>query len=976
MTSHVETDRIDFRPLARTVRGAVLNDDVTRAIYANAACIYEIRPLAVVVPECDEDVSETVAFARKHSVPIIARGAGSGLAGQAIGAGIILDLSVRMNRIVEVAPDFVRVQPGVVCDALNRKLEAYGLWFPPDPSSSGYCSIGGMIANNSSGAHSVKYGSTIDYIETLRVVVGTGEQLVLGNTAGLPTHGLAEELRRIVEANADLIRRSTPRTAKNSSGYRLDALLDDFNPAKVFAASEGTLGIILEAKLRVIPVPPAKKLLILSLPGVAEAAEATQRLLELRPSACEILDPRTLEILRSQRADLASLISPSANTVLHVEFDGTAQEVEQAAAKLRELLHGVEVEEPPEPQRHWAMRRSILPILYKRPGRRRVTTFIEDVAVPTDKLAEYVAGLYRILDRYQLQATAAGHAGQANFHTRPFLDLRDPGDVELMRTVADEVYELVWKLGGTVSGEHGDGLSRSAFVRRQYGKLYEVFRQVKRVFDPANILNPGRIVEPTNSLTDNLRYGPDYRRDQERPELLFEDYATEVEKCHGCGACRTPLASTSMCPIFKTLGIEAASPRAKANLLRQLLSGRLRRNRRNRERIRFLANLCISCKMCVVECPSGVNIPKLILDLRAKEAAANGLTLTETLLSAPARWAKLAALTPRLATRLSRTALARLAAEKLAGLDRRRPLPPFSRGLSTAERSDARPTSLQARSPIPNLDSQIRSRRVVYFPDLYATYHNPELARTVVHVLEAYGCEPVIPAGLDSGLPALDYGNLRLFRATVERNLAALEPFVKERLPIIFSEPSACLCVKHDYAWVSDSPLVKETADLCKDLFQFLLEFRDQEGGGCPRTTPALKPLGMKLGYHAPCHLKVLRIGRPSLTILRQIPGLEIRELASTCCGIAGTFGFRKGLSKATGASEEGSAISPYEVSMRIGEKLFEELRRPEFEAGLTECSTCKLQMEHGSGKPVYHPAEILAMAIAPADAPPPCAGG
>jgi len=661
------TKSYSLADLAGRLDGDLLTDDVSRLVYASAACLYRIEPVGVVLPRNIDDVVETVRFCRENRLPVIPRGGGTGLAGQAIGRGIIIDFTRYMDAVEQIDPqaNTVRVQPGVTYAVLNEHLKSRGKYLPPDPSSGNRATLGGMIANNASGAHSLKYGSTIDYVRRLRLVTDTGE--VIDAESRLPGEasaagGRAAELyagaAEIALRYAPQIEKCMPKTHKNSSGYRLDRLADHNGGSgavhlqKLLCGSEGTLGVIVEAELGVADPPASTELTVLVFTELQPAADAVPLIMQMGPSALEAMDRNAAGVVRERRPEMRRFLPEEAELLIFVEFDGPRpQPLLEKVRRLKDQIiteehlatGSVEAADKREQEMLWDVRKAVLPILSNLPGPKRISPFIEDAAVPVAAIPRYIAGLRKILETNNAPFAILGHAGQGNFHVRPMLNLCDPREVKKMAAIAEEVIDLVMSLGGTISGEHGDGLVRSQFLRRQYGELYPAFEEIKKLFDPDNIFNPGRIVGAEQTLCDNLKFGPQYaaRRRVDHTELRFDqdEYVRLVEKCDGCGTCRVLTDETVMCPIFKALKDERLSPRGKISVLRELLAGNLRPGPHNREDLARVLELCLNCGMCTLECPTVAEVPLLINEVRARQSKTEGV----------ARFKRLISLYPRLA---------------------------------------------------------------------------------------------------------------------------------------------------------------------------------------------------------------------------------------------------------------------------------------------------------------------------------------
>lgn len=566
------TLRAVHKDLKRLVRGEVLFDKVSRALYSTDASMFEIKPLGVVRPLDAEDVVNLVRYCHRHRIPITGRGAGSSVAGQAVGQGVVLDFSRFMNRLVEVDSGFARVQPGLVLGELNRRLGA--MFFPPDPSSGEFCTLGGMISTNASGTHSLKYGVTRDYVLELEAVLSDGERVTI--TEQGPAK-LYEPIAGLVEKHRDVIERYRPAAPKNSSGYHVwDRPV---HLPRLVCGSEGTLCVIVEAKLRVVPRPKKRRLQVYGFDSTDAACARAVELMGQGPSALELIDDTALQCVLQYRPEFGSLIPSGARALLLVEFEDDG---------------------PSMPETLWQIRKMISPALERVKGERRSTRLVEDVCVEPSKVAEYVQGLKKILDGYGVRAAIFGHVGSGNIHCNMFLGARETA---LMKKIADDVTDLVMRLRGTLSGEHGDGLLRAPYLRKFFGDLYPVFERIKEIFDPAGILNPGKkLCRPRYSFLNDFRASrsPGFRV---TPGFALLDVLEEAVRCNGCGKCRT------YCPVFAEEREEYSLPRAKNNLVVAAARGEL--GLPGDGRFRGQMERCLACRKCLTECPAGCDLPAI-----------------------------------------------------------------------------------------------------------------------------------------------------------------------------------------------------------------------------------------------------------------------------------------------------------------------------------------------------------------------------
>jgi FAD/FMN-containing dehydrogenase/Fe-S oxidoreductase len=939
------------------LKGELLFDDLSCALYSTDASIFQIQPLGVVVPRDEDDVVALVRYAAEHQIPLIPRGAGTGLAGEALGNGLIVDLSRHFRSILEIGPDTVRVQPGVVYRDLSARLAAVGRRFAPDPTSGVHCTLGGMLATNASGAHALRHGYTRDHVAELRIVVDNGDTAWVGQipshsaTDGLPSRvqEITRDVVTLLESHAELIANCQPRTRFNRCGYLLrDVLTPEYlDLARLLVGSEGTLAVFTEARLRILPLPCGRSSVLLGFESLETAVRAAQRALPSNPAACELMDRRLITLARSRGADIKALVPAEAEAVLLVEYEAeTPIAAREAARQLadrfqrteRLAVYAVMAFEPEEIELLWAIRETVLPSLYGLRGGPQPVAFVEDVGVPPEELALYLHRVQEILKRHETTASFLVHAGSGQVHTRPFLDLQRPEDAGRLWALAEEIHALALDLGGTVSTQHGTGLARTPWVARQYGPLYPVLRELKAIFDPQQLFNPGKIIGPSPGMPAwPLRSSPSAAAEPPHWLLRWQpgEVRTETVNCNGCGHCRTEAPAQRMCPLFRVTQAEAATPRAKANLLRFLLQEGTDPRLLSSDEVRDVADLCINCRMCASECPAHINIPKLMLEAKAANTLEHGLARGAWTLARTESFAAFASLFAGLVNTGLASRTARWLLERFFGVSRRRHLPTF------AERSFLR------RAARRGWTRRLRGRqqlRVAYFVDVFANYNDPQLAEAVVAVLHHNGVEVYVPPGQRGcGMAPLAHGDVETAREAAEHNLRILADLAREGYPIICSEPTAALMLRQDYPDLVEDPDARLVADQVIELTAFLWDLR-QEGRLCTD----FQRLDLSLGHHVPCHLKAL--GRPPAgpALLALIPGLRVHTIDVSCSGMAGTFGLN---------------AANYQTSLDAGRPMLEELSRPQVLFGSTECSTCRLQMEEGSGKRTLHPAQYLALA-------------
>lgn len=866
---------------------------------------------------------------------------------------MIVDLSRHFRAILATGADSVTVQPGVVYRALAAQLARQGRRFAPDPAHVD-CTLGGMLATNASGSRALRHGYTRDHVESLRVVLDNGEATEAGRVAHLPAldaphrrlDDVVSSTVTLLQQHAETIRSCQPRTRFNRCGYLLQDVLEAerLDLPKLLVGSEGTLGIFTEAKLRTVPLPGGRALALLGFANLDAALRAAQAALPSRPTACELMDRRLLGLARGGDAAVAALISRAAEAVLLVEFEADLPAAAIAAAQaLADHMRRDEpltllaevAEDEAAVERFWQVRETAAASLYGLRGGAKPVAFIEDVGVPAELLGPYLYRVQEVLQRHETTASFLIHAATGQVHMRPFLDLQKPEDAARLWALAEEVYDVVLELGGTISTQHGTGLARTPWVSRQYGRLAPVFRELKAIFDPRHLFNPGKIVGPGASAGAwPLRRWA--ARDVEAPLLKWQpgELAAHARDCNGCGHCRTAAPAQRMCPIFRATCDEAAAPRAKANLLRHLLHPDTDPRLLASDDVRAVADLCVNCKMCATECPSKINVPKLMLEAKAANVGQHGMDRSDWVMARTESFARFGSAFAPLANALLGSAPARWLLEKLFGVSRRRRLPGF------APRSFLRDAHRRGWTRKPHSARP----RVAYFVDVFANCNDPTIAEAVVAVLHHNGVEVYVPPGqLGCGMAPLAYGDVETARETVQHNLRLLADLAREGYPILCSEPTAALLFRQDALDLLDDTDAKLVAGQTVECTAYLWDLHQQ---GQLRTD--FRPLNFAVGHHVPCHLKAL--GRPPAgpALLGLVPGLRVHTIDVGCSGMAGTFGLK---------------AAHYQTSLEAGRPMLEALAGPRSLFGSTECSTCRMQMEDGAGKRTLHPAQYLALA-------------
>ncbi|HET8679802.1 MAG TPA: FAD-linked oxidase C-terminal domain-containing protein, partial [bacterium] len=776
------------KALASSIKGEVRFDQYSRVLYSTDASIYQIMPIGVVVPRDAEDIAATLRMCAEERVPVLPRGAGTSLAGQSVGQAVVLDCSKYMHRIVEMEPgaDRVRVQPGVVQDVLNGALAPHRMRLGPDTATSNRATLGGMIGNNSAGARSIVYGKMVDHVLALRLLLFDGTEVALSTlddaalAAKRGERSREGELYRAVlgtvERDRDEIERRYPRLLRRVAGYNLpEMFLRPVNLARLIVGSEGTLGVVTEATVQVVPRPQHAAVAVVHFRDLLEALEATQVILPHGPSAVELIDRMVLDMTRAQidYARRMTFLEGDPEALLIVEFAGDAADevLTRLAAMERSLAQAkmgyavVRALDLPAQDNIWQIRKAGQGLLQGMKGDSKPITFVEDTAVPPERLAPYIAEFREILRRHGVHAAIYAHASVGCLHVRPLINLKDARDIETMRAIAEAVGELVIAFGGVMSGEHGDGLVRGWFLERYFGPIvFNDFRAIKAAFDPHGLMNPGKIVDAP-SMTDSLRYGPAYQTVPIRTHFDWSrdgGMAAGVELCSGIGACRKTTDGT-MCPSYMVTREEEHSTRGRANLLRAAMSGLLPATDLTGHRLYEALDLCLECKGCKAECPANVDMAKLKYEFLARYYETNGYPLRARLFGHIHALNRLGCAFAPLSTWMAQSTPARWALDRFAGIDRRRRLPPFARQTFDAWWKG------QARSP-----NGSHSPRVVLFADTFMRFNYPEIGRAAVRLLEGLGFEVVVPPVTCCGRPMISKGLLGTARESARENLKIL----------------------------------------------------------------------------------------------------------------------------------------------------------------------------------------------------------
>jgi len=936
--------------LTKLVGGDVFADIIHRVAYSTDASSYRIVPQCVVAPRDVRDIVAIVRYAADQGLPIAARGAGSGLAGESLCNGIVLDMTRSMRRILRIDGETVTCEPGVVLDDLNQQLLEFRGKIGPDPSSGNRATVGGIVANNATGAHSLQYGHIAAYVESVEAVLPDGNVVEFRNAVDMEqvrgdrVGSLARECWSLLAAGKPIIDRALPATPRNRCGYNIATVCHEnaIDLARLLAGSEGTLAIFTGMTLRTVPLPGAKGLLQLEFDSLDSMARAVPTIIMTDPAACELMDQSLINMALDQLPQYRDILPTGAAAVLLIEHVGDSEAEVRARIEATDRAVGKQatgrtiITEPKVQARVWKSRKDAGPLLYRKRSRKHPAEFMEDVSVDHRRLADYLAGLDRIQKKHGITMCFFGHAGDGELHVRPYIDLGDPADRQRMLAIAEDVYSLAWSLGGTISGEHAVGLIRAGFVRRQYGdEYYDILRKVKEIFDPTALMNPGKILnDEPDVMFQNLRRAPHILPERAKSEMLFKEneLELELEQCYGCGLCLSREPALRMCPVFRAMGDELGSSRAKANLLHYWATGQLEERDFESPEFRQFLDLCVNCKMCERQCPSGVDVSMLMAAARVEYARRKGFRRAERVLTHNRYLSAMGSAFAPLSNAFLRLPAFKWFLEKTAGIDKRRSMPGFRRRsfLKVGRKY------LAACEPVANPVD-----KVAYFVDTYANYNDHELGFAVLDVLRHNRVEVILPKQRPAPLPAIVYGNIRVARRDLSYSVKHLAKVVRNGYKIVCSEPSAALCLKEElrhYVAGDDASLVSQNT---VELMNYLQGLCNQGKLKAPE-----RSVSEKFVYHLPCHLCALGDDTVTLRLLRDHFQIDVTDLQAGCCGLAGTFGMQK---------------KNYELSSRISENLRSALKAAPTQNTLTECAACKMQIEHIAPASATHPIKLIA---------------
>ncbi len=952
--------------LRRETRGEVLFSAADRGRYATDASIYQIEPYGVLVPRTIEDVQAAMAICREDGIPVLPRGGGTSQCGQTVNRALVMDCTKFLRGVVSVDPDgrTARVQPGITLGALNDALKKHGLFFPVDPSTWQRCTIGGMAGNNSCGSKSIRYGLMADNVTGIDALLADGSRFTFGdlpdNLGGdipAPAAGLIQRLRALGAREAEEIAARFPHQLRRVGGYNIESLTPAAraegrgNLARLLVGSEGTLAFSAAIDLKLWPIKPRKMLGICQFPTFRAAMAASQHLVTLDPEAVELVDRTMIDLGRSipiYRATIDRMVKGEPDSLLIVEFHGHEDAPLLAALdRLDEMMADlgypdavVRATDPGFQAAIAEVREAGLNIMMSMKGDGKPVSFIEDCAVALPDLADYTERLNDVFARHGTKGTWYAHASVGCLHVRPVLNMKDAADVKKMRTIAEECFALVREYKGSHSGEHGDGIVRSEFNEPMFGsRIARAFEEVKDAFDPGALLNPGRVVRPPRMDDRTLfRYAPGYAADAAvTPVLDWSDYPGPlggllgaVEMCNNNGTCRKFDANV-MCPSYRVTRDEQHLTRGRANTLRLAITGRLGTKALASDEVAQAVSLCVSCKGCKRECPTGVDMARMKIEVLAARAKARGIGWRERIIATMPRWARWVSLLPPLAN--ARDAIPGLAvlSERLLGLAAERSLPRFR---WNAFHDD------ELRAP------DGRAGEVILLPDIFNRHFEPENLRAAVAVLRAAGYDPAIarPARgtrpLDDGRTLLAAGLAEEARAEARRTLEALSAFAS---PVIGIEPSSLTTLRDEFLAL----LPGEPARALAARAFLLSEFLDREKAVLP-----LKTLDAEAHVHGHCHQKAFGAFPSAVSLLKRIPGLKVTPIASSCCGMAGAFGYQAETLATSKAMAELSLLPAVRAAAK--EAII-----------VADGTSCRHQIGDLSGREALHSVRVLERALA-----------
>ncbi len=946
--------------LAPRVDGTLYTDDMTRALYSTDASMYAMKPVAVLVPKHEQDVQTALKVTSEIGIPVLPRGGGSSLAGQGVNTALVIDFTVHLDDILEIDPEAqtARVEAGVTLSELNRAAAEHGLMVGPDPASANRATLGGMLANNSTGTHSIAYGNFIHHVHEAEVLLADGTSATF---EPLDHDGWQERMRRdglegdiyrgldaMLEAGREVIENDTPSHWRRNNGYRLETLLEEErNLAKLICGSEGTLAVATEITCNLVEKPARTALGVVHFETRDDALRAVTTVLDTDPTAVELFDGVAIERTRKTPGygERLTFIEGEPGGVLITEYSGDSEDdirgqlqaLDRAMANTKRGYSVVRVVEPDAVKNVWSIRKEGLGLLMGVEGDYKPWAFIEDASVPVENLADYIDELSTFIDDTDTRAAYYAHASAGCLHVRPFINTRDEDEMDKMARIAGESLDLVKKYGGVVSSEHGDGIARGWANPEILGEdLYELCRTTKSIFDPDRLLNPGKVVD-TPMMTQHLRMGPDYETRPFRTELDFSEdggFTGAIEKCNGNGACRKLRAGT-MCPSFMATRKEQDSTRGRANALRNVLSGDLPEEAMTGDDMKEVMDLCIQCKACKTECPSNVDMAKIKTEWQNHYWSKHSMPLRTRLFSRQPDWARWVSGTPLapLVNWFGSTSLLRSMGEWMLGIDADRPAPPFAR--QTFEQW------FRSRADASGWSS---GPRVVLFADSFNAYHTPPPLQAAARFLEATGHRVELPDTRPCcGRTLLSKGRISAAQRRALRTVETLYPYVEDDVPIVGLEPSCILTLRDEFLdLLPGEPRAEKVAEAAYTFEEYAA--RRAEAGAFADLDWTADRADVLL--HGHCHQKAL-IGTEATESVLSLPGYQVEAVDAGCCGMAGSFGYE---------------AEHTEVSKQMAElRLAPAVRDADAETIIAAPGfSCRSQIKDVTDRTAQHPAELL----------------
>ncbi len=916
-------------------------DTITLQLYSTAACIYEITPLAVIIPENEEDILTAINICCHYDIPILPRGAGSSLAGNAVGRAVILDLTHHFQKMEYISDERIKTGVGVILDHLQDFLKPYDKKFGPDPSSGNVCVIGGMLGNNSGGPHTILHGNMFKHVHSITVLLANGERFQAKNIFLDEIDKLDEfhrsyykKVQQLLPDYSEKIEKNRPKVTKSASGYQVWDILtrDRLNLASLFVGSEGTLGVFTEAELKIVPLSKKRGIISFYFQDLEDMGKAIKILRELNASAVEFVDQSFIRLALEYQPELKKFLPEDVRYLLYVEFEGPdiqsihhlfTHAVDQIVQQKKLGQSGAYSTDESEIEQILRVRKAATVILNKIEGQDKPLPFIEDAAIHPDQFPEFLHDVAKLLEKYDFKFVVFGHAGNGNLHIHPLLNLKDQKIADLIEPFMDGFVDLVINYNGSLSAEHGDGRLRTPYLEKSFPDLMPLFREIKNIFDPSGIMNPDIIIPKTPvPWNANLRYNPDYTYHKTDSRIDQEKWRLEIEKCHGCGTCR------EYCPVFVATGEEEATARAKANILRGIISGKTPVTIIDDKHFYKIMDYCLNCGQCLTDCPTSVDIPGMTVLAKEKLHQKQPYKINEKILQNGRLVSKIASLTAPLTNRILSLGFIRYIMELFTGIDKRRDFPKFKKYTIVKSAEEETITS--------------NEKKVVLWSGCSAQYNDPageyELS---IKLLEKLGYDVIIPSWRCCNIAKISYGNFKDARKDMDFNIKSLLPYAEKKVPILFTSASCGYAFIKEYVnYFPDNPDLTTIAGASFDIHDFLMR-AFQRG----EFTDTFSSIPMRIIYHDPCHLKSQQNDYGPKDLLSLIPDLELIEIDDSCCGIAGTFGMKK---------------ENYDLSMKIGNPLFLQINKAIPDRLVSGCGTCQMQLKKGTDIETIHPIVLL----------------